>query len=287
MKQKTLVLLATLIAIMLWACSEQASRQAESTSTTTLEEVNDSVFEEVDTLLLDEEVNEEPMPAAADEMFDDFIFLFDQSHRVQRSRVRFPLVEVRGNDTIGTTAREDWQHHYLFFQKDFCTALFNYRGQMQMEESTKGKWAEVEQIFLHQRLIHQYHFDRDTLGQWFLTEERRLGFDESELCSFLDFYRDFSTDSIFQRQHVSGQIRYKTLDEEMENEPLEGTISADQWFEFAPELPRDVITNIRYGQTYDNPNHIIFEMRGIANGLQVTLSFHQQAGVWRLTRLEN
>lgn len=288
MKQKTAFSIALLALTMVFACKERAPRQQADDSPVSPDLVADSVLAEGDTLLLDEEVAEVAMPAAVDELFDDFVFLFDQSNRVQRSRVLFPLAVTADGDTVASLDRRSWQHLYLFFQKDFCTALYNFKGQMSLAESTQGQWAEVEQIYLHQRQIHQYHFDRDSVGQWFLTAEQRMGFEASELGDFLDFYREFSTDSIFQRQHLSSSIRYVTRDdEELEEEPLQGTISDDQWFEFAPELPRDVITNIRYGQTYDYPNQIVMEMRGIANGLQVLLVFQRQAGEWRLTGLEN
>lgn len=287
MKQKAGFIIALLIAMCLLACHERTARNTSVSTDVNDDAVTDSVLALGDTLLLDEEEEEEDIPDAVDELFDDFIFRFDQSHRMQRNRIRFPLPLKEGTDTTSMTERNAWQHHYLFLQKDYCTALFNYTGQMQMAESTQGKWAVVEQIFLHQRQIHQFRFERDSIGQWFLTSEQRQSFDDSELGPFLDFYREFATDSIFQHQHLSGAIRYVTHEEEDDFEAIEGTISPEQWFEFAPELPKDVITNIRYGQTYDNPNHIVMEMRGFANGLQVLLKFQKQADVWRLIGLED
>ena len=287
MRQKALFLFALLTTVWVLSCHKRQAKDSSVDTSSDDEAVTDSILAQGDTLLLDEEVDEEAIPMSVDELFDDFVFRFDQSNRMQRNRICFPLPMMAGTDTVSLTERNEWQHHYLFFQRDFCTALYNYVGQMQMTESTQGKWAVVEQIFLHQREIHQYHFDRDSLGQWFLTSECRLGFDASELGRFLDFYRDFATDSIFQQQHLSGVIRYVTHEEEEDFEPIEGTISPEQWFEFGPELPKDVITNIRYGQTYENPNHMVMEMRGFANGLQVLLKFQKQADVWRLIGLEN
>lgn len=288
MKQNTVILLTLLLCSGVLSCGRKQSSTEVAEWDAEEESVPDSVLAMGDTLLLDEEEETTAMPVAVDELFDDFVFAFDQSNRMQRRRVHFPfVVTAPDGDTLSVTHRRDWHHHYLFFQKDFCTALYNYAGQTKLSESTQGQWAVVEQIYLHQRQISQFHFDRDSLGQWLLTSGQSLSFEQSELGSFLDFYREFSTDSIFQRQHISNTLHYVTFDEDMEYEPLEGTISADQWPQFAPELPRDVITNIRYGQTYDNPNRMVLEMRGIASGLQVLLYFQQQAGEWRLTGLEN
>jgi hypothetical protein len=66
-----------------------------------------------------------------------------------------------------------------------------------------------------------------------------------------------------------------------------GFIDVDQWFEFAPELPRDVLTNIRYGQEYADLRRVIMQMRGISNGLQIELSFVREGDSWRLVGYEN
>lgn len=249
----------------------------------------DSLIQLEDTFALDLVPVEEPSAVAENELFNDFIFKFDQSARLQRGRVRFPLpvLEVSGDET--TIEQPAWRHHSMFLGQDFCTVLWNSRSQMSLAQDTNVVAARVEQIYLHSRTISAYSFERDSMnGQWMLTEMYDLPFSHTDLEGFFDFYTQFATDSVYQRQHVRSPLRYATVDEDSEYERIEGTIDADQWFEFAPEIPQDVITNINFGQTYPNPNRMVVQMRGLANGLQSIMVFHRDiSGRWQLTDYEN
>lgn len=242
-----------------------------------------------DTFPLDEELEEEPLPASVDELFDDFVFAFDQSNHLQRQRIRFPLSIIKANGETHYLQRQDWVHHSVFQNQDFCSVLWNSRSQMSLVQDTSVCVATVEQIYLHSRQIEAYQFERDTLsGQWMLTKQRQQPFEHSVLQDFLDFYREWATDSIYQRRHVQNPLNLVLTDENEENGTIEGTIDVDQWFEFAPDLPGDVITNIDYGQTYHNPHRMIMQVRGFSNSLQILLTFNRDAtGNWKLIKYEN
>ena len=288
-RQIAAVVTVVVCCILLGACWNQ-QRKAASTSTEEATDTltADSLFEDADTLLLDRETERAPLPASVDEFFGDFIFNFDQSNRLQRNRVRFPFTVVEANGNRRTIEQREWQHHYLFLQQEFCTVLWTSHHQMDLAEDTALTRASVEQIYLHSRQVNCFQFERDSISrQWFLTEERVIPFENVELSDFYDFYRKFTADSIFQRQHVANHLRYITYDEENEYEPIKGNINADQWFEFQPEIPQSVLTNINYGQTYGKAARIIMQMRGINNGLQNLFTFQREGDHWRLTVFEN
>ena len=229
----------------------------------------------------------EPVPAAIDELFDDFISVFDQNAELQRSRVRYPfiIVDETGTDTVRSAA--EWKHHFVFMQQDFSTVLWTSARETLLSDNINVNHAEVQQIYLHSRRMATLIFDRDSAsGRWELTSERHFGFAATPLASFLDFYARFATDTLYQRNHISDPLRFVSTDED-EDDPLVGFIDVDQWFEFAPELPRDVLTNIRYGQRYDHPRRIIMQMRGINNGMEAQLSFMREGGQWKLIGYEN
>ena len=48
-----------------------------------------------------------------------------------------------------------------------------------------------------------------------------------------------------------------------------------------------MIYNIVYGKPVRNSERKIFVMRGIANGLEVEMTFEHTDGQWRLTKLVN
>ena len=67
---------------------------------------------------------------------------------------------------------------------------------------------------------------------------------------------------------------------------IEGVFHPDQWDEFKPPvLPDDYIYNVIYGQKYHKSNEKLFVIRGIANGLEVDMTFKQVDGKWKLVKL--
>ena len=66
---------------------------------------------------------------------------------------------------------------------------------------------------------------------------------------------------------------------------MEGVITPDTWEAFAPKLPKKMIYNIIYGEPRKEGNTKLFVLRGIANGMELEMTFHRTNGNWRLTKL--
>ena len=66
---------------------------------------------------------------------------------------------------------------------------------------------------------------------------------------------------------------------------MEGEITPDTWEAFAPELPTKMIYNIIYGQPRKEGNRKLFVLRGIANGMELEMTFVRKEGKWKLTKL--
>ena len=100
------------------------------------------------------------------------------------------------------------------------------------------------------------------------------------------FYQAFATDSLYQAEHLNDVISFKGPDPDNDLKDLVGEISADEWEEMGPgELPRDMIYNIIYGQTYEHSNQKIFLLRGISNGQEMELTFRRKDGEWKLVKI--
>ena len=112
-------------------------------------------------------------------------------------------------------------------------------------------------------------------------------FAEDELSDFLTFYAHFSVDSVFQAESIAQPLTIRMMDPDDELGVIDGTIDALQWSIFCPDVPEGVISNIRYGQSYDNPRHIVLQKCGISNGMQELFTFDKTGGRWRLTAYEN
>ncbi len=224
-----------------------------------------------------------PMPKAADELFDDFIFNFAANKTLQRERILFPLKKVNG-DKVETISSDQWKIERYFMRQDYYTLLFDSERSMQVVKDTSLNHAIVEMIYFNTGAVIQHVFDR-LRGAWMLTQIKTIPFSQSSNASFLDFYQQFATDSIFQQSSLSESIRFVGPDPDDDFKQMEGIITPETWSAFAPELPKKMLFNIIYGQPRSETDNKVFVLRGIANGMEMELTFHRAHGKWRLTKM--
>lgn len=246
----------------------------------------DSVVVESDTTALD--ITEEalanlPMPKAADELFDDFIYNFAANRKLQMERIMFPLKKVNGNRQE-TIEKNQWKIERYFMRQQYYTLLFDSEKHMEVVKDTSVNHAVVEMIYFNTGAIIQHVFDR-LRGVWMLTSIHTIPISQSNNASFLDFYQRFVVDTEFQQESLSEEIYFEGPDPDDDFARMEGTISPDTWEAFAPELPSKMIYNIIYGQPAKEGNRKIFVLRGIANGMELEMTFRRKDGVWKLTKL--
>ncbi|MBQ8456958.1 MAG: DUF4348 domain-containing protein [Prevotella sp.] len=279
---KRLLFVVGIAGLLLVACQGQ-----KSNSESAAEESADST-QTVDTTAttLQEEIAEEgPMPKAADELFDDFIFNFAANKKLQTSRVKFPLKVMRG-DEVSYVSKGQWQMEYFFMNQDYYTLLFNSEEEMErVQQSTTIEHAVVEKIYLEAKTVKQFVFDRVN-GLWMLQQVIHMPLSESKNASFLMFYEQFSkNEDGYQAKHLSESVNFVGPDPDDDFGRMEGVITPDTWEAFAPDLPSNMIYNIVYGEPQKETGRKIFVLRGIANGLELELTFKHEGGKWKLTKM--
>lgn len=279
---KRLLFVVGIAGLLLVACQGQ-----KSNSESAAEESADST-QTVDTTAttLQEEIAEEgPMPKAADELFDDFIFNFAANKKLQVSRVKFPLKVMRG-DEVSYVSKGQWQMEYFFMNQDYYTLLFNSEEEMErVQQSTTIEHAVVEKIYLEAKTVKQFVFDRVN-GLWMLQQVIHMPLSESKNASFLMFYEQFSkNEDDYQAKHLSESVKFVGPDPDDDFGRMEGVITPDTWEAFAPDLPSNMIYNIVYGEPQKETGRKIFVLRGIANGLELELTFKHEGGKWKLTKM--
>jgi hypothetical protein len=279
---KRLLFVVGIAGLLLVACQGQ-----KSNSESAAEESADST-QTVDTTAttLQEEIAEEgPMPKAADELFDDFIFNFAANKKLQTSRVKFPLKVMRG-DEVSYVSKGQWQMEYFFMNQDYYTLLFNSEEEMErVQQSTTIEHAVVEKIYLEAKTVKQFVFDRVN-GLWMLQQVIHMPLSESKNASFLMFYEQFSkNENGYQAKHLSESVNFVGPDPDDDFGRMEGVITPDTWEAFAPDLPSNMIYNIVYGEPQKETGRKIFVLRGIANGLELELTFKHEGGKWKLTKM--
>lgn len=279
---KRLLFVVGIAGLLLIACQGQ-----KSNSESAAEESADST-QTVDTTAttLQEEIAEEgPMPKAADELFDDFIFNFAANKKLQTSRVKFPLKVMRG-DEVSYVSKGQWQMEYFFMNQDYYTLMFNSEEEMErVQQSTTIEHAVVEKIYLEAKTVKQFVFDRVN-GLWMLQQVIHMPLSESKNASFLMFYEQFSkNEDGYQSKHLSESVNFVGPDPDDDFGRMEGVITPDTWEAFAPDLPSNMIYNIVYGEPQKETGRKIFVLRGIANGLELELTFKHEGGKWKLTKM--
>ena len=241
-----------------------------------------------DSLLAEDVVEEPEVPVSADESFADFLYNFALDEKLQLRRILFPLPYYMDNkkDSI---EKEEWVHDPLFSQQEFYTMLYDNLDDAEMEKDTVSTSVRIEWIDLKAHKMKRYYFER-LYGWWKLEaiDDATMQKEDVAQEDFFDFYERFANDSIFQAERVADPLPFVAPDPEDDFQILETTIEREQWFAFQPQLPREHLTNVNYGQRLDRKSRTrIIELRGFGNGFSNTLHFRCMNGHWKLVRFED
>jgi hypothetical protein len=198
-------------------------------------------------------------------------------------RVMFPLKKVNGNK-VEKIDRDHWRMERYFMRQQYYTLLFDSEKHMEVVKDTSVNHAVVEMIYFNTGAVVQHIFDR-LRGAWMLTSINTIPISGSNNASFLEFYSRFSTEKEFQEESLSETIQFEGPDPDDDFARMEGVITPDTWEAFAPELPQKMIYNIIYGQPRPEGNRKVFVLRGIANGMELEMTFVRKNDTWKLTKL--
>lgn len=233
-------------------------------------------------------VVEEEVPAAADESFADFFYNFASDAKFQRTRVVFPFSLYKGKQ-VTRIPKEDWKFDPLFSRDPAYTVLFDKEEDMEIEKDTSLHSVQVDWIFLTDRRVKRYYFQRKK-DSWFLEaiNVEKLPDEEDGKEDFYKFYERFSRDSVFQQERLHDPLKFVTADPDDEFQILETTLEQGQWFAFRPPMMKGRMTNVHYGQPENmSSDYKVVEFKGFGNGFSNTLYFERYGGVWKLMRFED
>ena len=263
------VLLAVLTVVCFTSvgCSDKKPAQVHDSTSV------DSVVADTQTVDSTEKLIEEtPMPKAADELFDDFVFNFAANRKLQMKRVHFPLPVYHNDKLVKSIGKRAWKMEHFFMHQDYYTLIFDNQKQMNLVKDTAINHVVVEKVFYAKKTVQQFLFNRIN-GEWMMTSINYKPMYSNMNASFLKFYGHFATDSTFQAEHLHNPVKFVGPDPDDDFSTMSGDIEPETWPAFAPQLPHGMIYNIIYGQKYAESNQKIFVIRGIANGMETILTF--------------
>ncbi len=275
------VLLAVLTVVCFTSvgCSDKKPAQVHDSTSV------DSVIADTQAVDSTEKLIEEtPMPKAADELFDDFVFNFAANRKLQMKRVHFPLPVYHNDKLVKSIGKRAWKMEHFFMHQDYYTLIFDNQKQMNLVKDTAIDHVVIEKVFYAKKKVQQFLFNRIN-GEWMMTSINYKPMYSNMNASFLKFYGRFATDSAFQAEHLHNPVKFVGPDPDDDFSTMSGDIEPETWPAFAPQLPHGMIYNIIYGQKYAESNQKIFVIRGIANGMETILTFKRVHGKWMLTKL--
>ena len=278
------VLLPLFVVVTLFSCNNgRNSESAMDADSTAVEEsvVSDTLSE------VEEEIEEADESDRLDTSFDDFMFAFTHSDRLQSKRIIWPLAYTDAEGNTRSVSSLNVASEFRFLKGDFFTVMYGDRKQVEKQKlETDDSLVIVERIDLMEEKLRNYEF-KLLSGKWKLTSMRDMEFHESDIYDFLTFYARFCSDTLYQQEHVDQPLRVMVLDPEMDDAYIEGTINAEQWRSFCPDVPQGIISNIRYGVQKYRPKQMIMQKSGSSNGLQELFIFNKENNEWFLTAYEN
>ena len=280
MKRGVVLVFAACLSVMLWTtgCTDKKPVAVDTTAVDTLQFADTTVVDTIDKL-----ISEQPMPKAADELFDDFIFNFAANRKLQMNRIEFPLKIVDG-DHVAYVEKSEWKMEHFFMEQGYYTLIFDNAKQMDLVKDTSINHVVVEKVYLTKETVEKFVFERRN-GRWTLTAVQNNAMYQNTNASFLAFYQKFASDPSFQLESLNDPVMFTGPDPDDDFNTMTGEIAPETWPAFAPELPSNFIYNIMYGQKYTEGDQKIFVMRGISNGMEMQLTFKRIDGDWKLTSL--
>ena len=262
-------------------CNDRKPRTVDSTASDTA--VRDtSAADSAENL-----IEATPMPKAADELFDDFVFNFAANRKLQRRRIVFPLPVYRDGKVVKKIAENKWEMERFFMRQEYYTLIFDNARQMNLVKDTTISHVVIEKIFSHKNLIQQYLFNK-IKGKWMLTSMNYMSLAQNKNADFLKFYNKFATDTAFQVRSMAREVQFSAPDPNDDFAQISAVMMPQQWPDFKPGLiPNGTLYNIIYGQKYTDAGRRLFVIRGIANGLEIELSFRKVGGQWKLVKFNS
>lgn len=279
MKKTKFVTLSIIISVFL-SCIGHKSKQIEVES-------NDSLKKSLlaDTLIFESD-SIEVIPENVDDLFADFVYCFFSNENLQEKRTEFPLLFVE-NGVERSIPRTDWSFISLLGNLE-CYAIIHER-ETDLEQFSEQMICKisVKLVLQNNSEVISYNFHKVS-EKWILTDVCRTPLQSEKDGDFIQFFYRFTSDSLFQENHLCSSLQMAILDPVDEFNTIEATINSEQWSSFAPILTNNSLLFLDLGLNHIGYSSCKFiSLRGFGNGLDNTFKFIRKDNTWMLSKFED
>lgn len=212
------------------------------------------------------------------ETFMDFFENFMWNSDFQNERIVFPI-NYQGKQLI---SQQDWEYNRFYTVKSYMPILHTDTISY-FDKDVSDSLLKMSIVSFINRETENYSF-RKTCGIWKLVSVETQPIDSLNDMDFVDFIKQFSSDSLYQKEHVVFPIPNYHVDYDNDYETLYDSIKSDNWrfIQLENDLESIMTLNENVGSDY----RLIF-FRGIENGIHVKYTFRKIGNDWKLIKLED
>jgi hypothetical protein len=215
----------------------------------------------------------------SDTSFLDFFEKFMLDKEFQQSRVLFPFQQY---DKIIKSAKE-WEHLPFYANSEYLPSLSSDTVSS-LELDLNLEKIDLFVLDFQKTLADKFTFKKVN-ANWHLQSVTKSTFKSMPDYEFIDFLTKFSTDSLFQINHISFPLHESFVDYETDYKIVSSTIELPDWkfWKLTNYLEGLLlISNIQTDHKYRN---LFFG--GIENGIVVKYTFEKVNAIWKLIRIED
>lgn len=210
--------------------------------------------------------------------FMEFFSHFMWDKEFQKSRVKFPI-NINGQEIKN---QSDWEHNTFYTSKSFIPILHS-DTLTYYDKDIADEEVKMSIISFKNSKIEEYYFLNEK-SEWKLLEIKTQSIDSLFDVDFINFLTRFSSDSIYQIEHVQFPLPNYYADYDNDYETTYDSISINNWrhWDLTESLEGLMSLNLKTGSPY---RKIFF--RGIENGIHVHYTFIKSGDSWKLIKLED
>ncbi|SMG54233.1 protein of unknown function [Marivirga sericea] len=267
---KYLILLTTFFTL---SC-ESPSSEKEAKETVAEESVLTTSRDSINQELPDTTVSEDISTQTFMEFFSQFMWDRD----FQRSRIEYPIKI----DAVNIVEKSDWEH-LSFYTNKSSMPILHFDTLTYFDKDIREEDISMYILSFENDNAKKYSFAQKA-ENWRLFSVNTVSINSLKDLEFIDFLKRFSSDSIYQTNHIEFPLTRFFADYNNDYETARDSIGSGDWgfWNLIKSTEALMVLDVEQRTQY----RTIF-FRGIENGIHVKYTFIRSGDSWQLIKLED